>query len=53
MPLAMDGFCAIIICGEIITVIYPLNGHGLKLNHITPAARKYSAQPFEYCENYF
>ena len=34
-------------------VIYPLNGHGLKLNHITPAARKYSALLFEYCEKYF
>lgn len=34
-------------------VFYPVSGHGLKLNHITPAARKYSATLFEYCEKYF
>ena len=34
-------------------VFYPLNGHGLKLNRITPAAKKYSAKLFEYCEKYF
>lgn len=34
-------------------VLYPVSGHGLKLNHITPAARKYSAKLFEYCEKYF
>lgn len=34
-------------------VFYPASGHGLKLNHITPAARKYSAKLFEYCEKYF
>lgn len=34
-------------------VFYPLNGHGLKVNLITPAARKYSAKLFEYCEKYF
>ena len=35
------------------SVLYPLSGHGLKLNHITPAARKYTAKLFEYCEKYF
>ena len=34
-------------------VLYPVSGHGLKLNHITPAAKKYSAKLFEYCEKYF
>ena len=34
-------------------IFYPLSGHGLKLNHITPAARKYSAALFRYCETYF
>lgn len=34
-------------------VFYPVSGHGLKLNHITPAARKYTAKLFEYCEKYF
>ena len=34
-------------------VFYPVSGHGLKLNHITPAARKYSEKLFEYCERYF
>lgn len=34
-------------------VLYPMNGHGLKLNCITPAARKYSKLLFEYCEKYF
>ena len=34
-------------------VFYPVCGHGLKLNHITPAAKKYSALMFEYCEKYF
>ena len=34
-------------------VLYPVSGHGLKLNHITPAARKYTAKLFEYCEKYF
>ncbi len=34
-------------------IFYPVSGHGLKLNHITPAARKYSATLFEYCERYF
>ncbi len=34
-------------------VFYPVSGHGLKLNKITPAARKYSAKLFEYCEKYF
>lgn len=34
-------------------VFYPVSGHGLKLNHITPAAKKYSAKLFEYCEKYF
>ena len=35
------------------SVLYPLSGHGHKLNHITPAARKYTAKLFEYCEKYF
>ncbi|MBQ6067635.1 MAG: alpha/beta hydrolase [Clostridia bacterium] len=34
-------------------VFYPVSGHGLKLNHITPAAKKYSATLFAYCEKYF
>ncbi len=34
-------------------VLYPVNGHGLKLNHITPAAKQYTAKFFEYCEKYF
>ncbi len=34
-------------------VFYPLNGHGLKVNRITPAAREYSKKLFEYCEKYF
>lgn len=34
-------------------ILYPVNGHGLKLNHVTPAARKYTAKVFEYCEKYF
>lgn len=34
-------------------VFYPISGHGLKLNHITPAAKKYSAKLFGYCEKYF
>ena len=34
-------------------VFYPASGHGLKLNHITPAARKYTATLFRYCETYF
>lgn len=34
-------------------VFYPVSGHGLKLNHITPAAKKYSKLLFEYCEKYF
>lgn len=34
-------------------VFYPASGHGLKLNHVTPAAREYSAKLFEYCEKYF
>lgn len=34
-------------------VFYPISGHGLKLNHITPAAKKYSSLLFEYCEKYF
>ncbi len=34
-------------------VFYPLNGHGLKMNRITPAAREYSKKLFEYCEKYF
>ncbi len=34
-------------------VFYPLNGHGLKINRITPAAKQYSAKLFEYCEKYF
>lgn len=34
-------------------VFYPVSGHGLKLNHFTPAAKKYSAKLFEYCEKYF
>ena len=34
-------------------VLYPVSGHGLKLNHITPAAKKYSSMLFSYCEKYF
>lgn len=34
-------------------VLYPLNGHGLKMNCITPAARQYSSLLFRYCERYF
>ena len=34
-------------------VFYPVSGHGLKLNRITPAARKYTATLFAYCERYF
>ena len=34
-------------------VLYPVSGHGLKLNHITPAAKKYTSLLFEYCERYF
>ena len=34
-------------------VFYPVSGHGLKLNKITPAAKKYTAKLFEYCETYF
>lgn len=34
-------------------ILYPVSGHGLKLNHITPAARNYSSKLFEYCERYF
>lgn len=34
-------------------VFYPISGHGLKLNKITPAAKKYTAKLFEYCEKYF
>lgn len=34
-------------------VLFPVSGHGLKLNHITPAAKKYYSTLFEYCEKYF
>lgn len=34
-------------------ILYPVSGHGLKLNHITPAAKKYTSKLFEYCEKYF
>lgn len=34
-------------------IFYPISGHGLKLNHITPAAKNYTAKFFEYCEKYF
>ncbi len=34
-------------------VFYPVSGHGLKLNHVTPAAKKYISKLFEYCEKYF
>ncbi len=34
-------------------VFYRISGHGLKLNHITPAAKKYSELLFDYCERYF
>lgn len=34
-------------------VLYPVNGHGLKMNCVTPAARKYSNLLFDYCEKYF
>lgn len=34
-------------------VFYPISGHGLKLNMITPAARKYASKLIDYCEMYF
>lgn len=34
-------------------IFYPISGHGLKLNHITPAAKNYTAKLFDYCEKYF
>ncbi len=34
-------------------VFYPISGHGLKLNKITPAAKKYTEKLFAYCETYF
>lgn len=34
-------------------VFYPISGHGLKLNHVTPAAKKYTEKLFDYCEKYF
>lgn len=34
-------------------VFYRISGHGLKFNHITPAAKKYSELLFDYCERYF
>lgn len=34
-------------------VFFPLNGHGLKINYVTPAYFKYTKLYFEYCEKYF
>lgn len=34
-------------------VFYQFNGHGLKLNKITPAANQYTSLFFKYCEKYF